>query len=174
MLNPLSYTIQGYLLNYILLIMLLHLPQFLPSPSLIHQVPPTPSGNPNIFVHVHWHAYKLFGYSIFLCCTLHPHDILYHQFLFLNSHTSSSISPTPPIWQPSSLYPWFSIFLVCLVCFSDSFVDRHVFIATLLFIVLIFLFKKKVPLTLHIIMVWWWWTPLVFSYLGSSLFALQF
>ena len=61
--GPLKMITEIFKNNYILLIMLLQLSQvFLlcpPPPST-----PTPSGNLRTIVHVHGHAYKIFGYSI--------------------------------------------------------------------------------------------------------------
>ena len=66
--------------------------------------------------------------------------------VFLNPFTSSTILPhCPPIWhQQNALHIRDSVsVLVCLVCFLDSIVDRFVFIAILLFRVLIFFLNKS-------------------------------
>ena len=69
-----------------------------------------------------------------------------YLFEFLNPLTSSPIPIYPsPIWHPSNalrIHESVST-LVCLVCFLDSVVDRHVFIAIFLFIVLIFVSPQQ-------------------------------
>ena len=70
-----------------------------------------------------------------------------YLFILLNPLTSSLIPLyLLPIWQPSkcSPYPWFCLCSCLLGLFLDSIVDRCVFIAILLFIVLIF-FEKISP-----------------------------
>ena len=86
------------------------------------------------------HVYKFFGYSIAY--------ILYHCGCSVTTYLcliSSPLHPLPDTPCPSGnhLNPFHThnsvfVLFVCLVCFLDSTVDRYVFIAILLFIVLIF------------------------------------
>ena len=156
--------------------MLLEFYQFSLLP-LLHPAPHTPLGNPLTIVHV-------LGSCIGSLAT--PFLILYFTFLWLFCnyllvllnpsplHPFSHM-PLPPGNHQNTLciHDSVSVLLVCLVCFLDSIVDRYVFIAILLFIVLIFFFLSPFNISYNI-MVWWWWTPLIFSCLGSSLSALQF
>ena len=72
-----------------------------------------------------------------------------YLFVLLNPLTSSPISPhPPPIRQPPkcSLYPWFCLSSCLLSLFFRFIVDRYIFIAILLFIVL---FKDFIYLLLE-------------------------
>ena len=83
-----------------------------------------------------------------LYCTLHPYVYFATTYLYL-------LIPSPLHSFPHNLLPScthqnalcihdsVSVLLVCLVCFLDSVVDRYIFIAILLFIVLIFFFFSK-------------------------------
>ena len=71
-----------------------------------------------------------------------------YLFVLFNPLTSSPFPPHPPaIWQPSkcSPDPWFCLWTCLLSLFLDSIVDRYVFMAILLFIVLIFFFSQISP-----------------------------
>ena len=87
------------------------------------------------------YAYKFFGYSISYTALYIPMAILRLYFLI-----PSLLHPFPHTCLTSGnhqnvlcIHDSVSV-LVCLVCFLDSIVDRCVFIAILLFIVLIFFF----------------------------------
>ena len=69
-----------------------------------------------------------------------------YLFILLNPLTSSSILPHPS--RPAtikmfSLSMILSLFVLFVQCFLNSITDRYVFIATLLFIVLIFFLNKS-------------------------------
>ena len=129
--------------------MLLQLSQFSPLCLPSTQHPPLPQAtHPPLFMST-GHAYKLFGYSHFLYCTLHPHGYSVTTYLyFLIPSALHPFSPTP---SPSGshqntlhIHDSLSVVLVCLVCFLDSIFDRYVFTAILLFILIfIFFFCKS-------------------------------
>ena len=127
--------------NYILLIMLLQLFHFFPFAPL-QLAPPTVSGNPHAIVHVHGSCVQVLWLLHFLYCILHLHG--YSVTTNLYFLIPSPLHPFPP--APSHLatmkhfpriHDSVSV-LVHLVCFLDSTVDRYIFIAILLFVVLIF------------------------------------
>ena len=105
-------------LNYILLIMLLQLPQFLPlcppPPSTPHSLRQSPP---------HCSCPWVMGISSLATpfCILYftsPWLFCNYLFVILNSLTSSPILPNPPpIWQPSkcSPYPQFCLCSSCLL-----------------------------------------------------------
>ena len=76
-----------------------------------------------------------------------PHLFYTYQLVLLNPFTLYPVIPDP---SPTGHHPnvlhicgSVSVLLVCLVCFLDSVVDSYVFIAILMFIVLIFFFFNK-------------------------------
>ena len=122
-------------------------PSLHPTPAKstsLHSAPLTPSGNPPTIVHTHGSCTYVLWLLHFLCCTLHPHPYSVTTYLYF-------LIPLPPHPFPHTTLPSGNhqnalhihdsvSVLVCLVCFLDSIVDRYVFVATLLFKVLIFLF----------------------------------
>ena len=82
--------------------------------------------------------------AFFLYCTLCPHGYsvttnLYFLTLHLFTNSPRTSSTLAAIRNVLCIYVFVSV-LLCLVCFLDSNVDRYVFIAILLFIVLIIFF----------------------------------
>ena len=129
--------------NYILLIRLLQLSWFFPLCPTSTQYPPLPQTIPTPLFMSMGHVYKYFGYSIF--CTLCPHG--YSVTIHLYFLIPSPLHPFPH--TPSGkhqntlcIHDSFSV-LVCIVCFLGSVVERYIFIAILLFIVLKFFFLNK-------------------------------
>ena len=133
--------------NYILLIMLLHLSQFFP-------LSPPPPSTPHSLRQSPHHCSCPWVMHIISLATLFP--ILHftspwlfcnYLFVLLNPLTSSPIPshPLPSGSNHSTLcnHDSVSVLLVCLVCFLDLIVDRYVFIAISLSIVLIFFFLNK-------------------------------
>ena len=131
----------------ILLIMLLQLSQFLslysPPPSTPHSLRQTPHhcSCPGI-IHMRSPATPF----LILYFTL-PWLFCNYLFVFLNPLTSSLLPLHIPTLGNNQnalcIHDSASVcffFLFCFLCFLDSIVDRYVFIATLLFIVLIFFF----------------------------------
>ena len=115
-------------------------------PPLSQAIPPPP------LFHVHGSHMYVPWLLNFLYCTLHPHG--YSVTIYLYFLIPSTLHPFAHIALLSGnhqnvlrICDSVLVLLVCLVL--DLIVDRYVFIATLLFIVLIFFF-----LTFHIIMVW--------------------
>ena len=99
-------------------------------PLLLHPAPITPSGNPYTIVHVHRSCIGAFATSFAMLYFTSPWLICNCLSVLLNPLTFSPIPHHhPPIWQPSNalhIHDSLSV-LVCLVCFSDSIVDRFVF-----------------------------------------------
>ena len=127
--------------NYILLIMLLQFSQCLPLGPPPHSTPHSLRPSPHCcscpwVMHINSLATPfpmLYFTSPWLFCN--------YLFVLLNPLTSSPIPPQP---LPSSnlqkalrIHDSVSVLLVCLVCLLDSIVDKYLFIAILLFIVLI-------------------------------------
>ena len=141
-----------YFIDYAITVVLTF-PVCLPPPFT--QYPSTPSGNSPHHCSCPW--------VMCICSLTTSFPILYFvspwllcNYLFvLNILTSSPIPPHPLSsgnhQNTLHIHDSVSVLLVCLVCVLDSIVDRYVFIAILLFIVLIFFFN--VSLTFHIIMV---------------------
>ena len=135
--------------NYILLIMLLQLFQFFPlwspPPSTLHSLRQSPHHCSCPWVMCISSLVIPFPILSFTS----PWLFCNYLFLLINPLTSSSILWHPlPIWQPSkcSPYPEFclcSCLLRFFFFFLDSVVDRYVFIAILVLIVLIFFFLNK-------------------------------
>ena len=134
--------------------MLLQLSWFFPFAPL-HPAHPIPSGNPHTIVHVR---------GSYIGSLVTPFPILHftspwlfcdYQFAYLYFLIPSPLHPflhnrlLPGNHRNALLIHDSVSVLVYLVCFLDSIVDRYVFIAILLFIVLILFFLKKVPLTVH-------------------------
>ena len=137
-----------YFFTYTLWIMLLQLSWYFPlAPT--HLAPHTPSLSqffPPLFMSM-GHVYVIWLLH-FLYCTLHPHD--YSVTTYLYFLIPSPLYPFPHSPLPSGnhqnilcIHDSISFILVCLVCFLDSIVDRFVFFAILLFIILIFFFLYK-------------------------------
>ena len=109
--------------------------------ACLHPTPPLPQAIPPTLIMSMGYVYKFFGYSI--SYNLHPHGDSVTTYLYFL--IPSPLHPPIHIPLPSgncqnTLHMHESVsVLVCLVCFLDS-IDRYVFIAILLFIVLIFLF----------------------------------
>ena len=125
--------------------MLLHLSQF----SLFthfHPAPPLPQEIPTI-LHVHVSCIYVLWLLHSLYCTVHPHGYSVNTYLYFL--IPSPLHPFPHTPFPSgnhqnALHIRNSVsVLVCLVCFLDLIVDRYVFFAILLFIVLMFFFLSK-------------------------------
>ena len=81
----------------------------------------------------------------FLYCTLHLHSYCITTYLYF--FIFSPLHPFPYMPPPSGnhqnalcIHNSVSVFLVCLVCFLDSIVDRYVFIAILFIVLTLFLF----------------------------------
>ena len=90
--------------------------------------------------------YTTFPHQLhFLFCTLRTHG--YSVTIYLYFLIPSHLHPVPYMPLPSSnhqnalhIHDSVSVLLVCLLCFLDSIIDIDVFIAILLFIVLIFFY----------------------------------
>ena len=124
--------------------MLLQLSQFLP----LCAPPPSISHSLRQFAH-HFmsmgHEYKFSGYSMSYTVLTFPWLFCNYLFALLNPLTPSPNPPCPPPisqWSKCSLYPWFCLYSSCLLSliFLDPTLDWYVFIAILLFIILIYFF----------------------------------
>ena len=129
-----------FILNYILLIRLLQLSWFFPlCPPSTHHPPLHQKMPPPLFMSM-GRACKFFGFFISYL-HLHVRGWSVPPCISSSPHLFTHSPHPPPTQQPSkcSPYPRFYLF-VCLVCFFflDSVVDRFVFNAILLFILLIF------------------------------------
>ena len=122
---------------------------------------PPPPSNPHSLRqsphHYSCHVYKSFDYSISYNVLYIPMAVTTYLYFLI----PSSLHPFPltPLTSGNHqnilcIHDSVSVLLVCSVCFLGSIVDRYVFSAILLFIVLIFFFFKLVPLTFYIVMVW--------------------
>ena len=104
-----------------------------------------PSDNSPTIVHVHGSCVLVLWLCHFLHCTVYPHGYsvsTYLYFLIPSPHHPFPHTPSQSVNHQNtlSIHDSVSVFLVCLVCVLDSIVDRFVFLAILLFIVLIFFF----------------------------------
>ena len=110
----------------------------------LHQAPPSPSGNPHTIAHVHGSWVGSLAIPFPILYFISPWLLCNYLFILLNPHTSSPIPhnllTSGNCQNTLHIHDSVSVLLVCLVCFLDSIVDRYVFIAILLFIVLIFYF----------------------------------
>ena len=79
-------------------------------------------------------------------CSLHPQGYSVTTYLYLIPSPLHPFPPTPLVsgkhQNALSIHESVSVLLVHFVCFLDSIVDKYVFIAILLFIVLIFFLKE--------------------------------
>ena len=95
-----------------------------------------------LFVCLFWGFFEILFY-FFLILIFYCYSISQGLFVLLYPLTSSHI-PSHPLpysyHQNLPVHNSVSVLLICLVCFLDSIVGRSVFIAILLFIVLIFFF----------------------------------
>ena len=132
-----------FLLNYILLIMLLQLSQFFPC-CPPHIAPSTPQAIPTPLFMSMGHAYKFFGYSISYTVLYIPHGYSVSTNLYFLIPSPLHPFPQTPLPfgnHPNILHIRDSVsVLFCVVRFLDSVVDRYMFIAILMCIVLIFFF----------------------------------
>ena len=116
--------------------------------SPLHPAPSTPSGNPPTIVHVHGSCVQVLWQLHFLHCTLHPHSCSITTSLYFLIPSPLHPLPNTPLpfgnYQNAfRIHDSVSVLLFCLACFLDSIVDRYVFIAILLFIVLILFFLNE-------------------------------
>ena len=128
-----------YFIDYAITVALISFPLCPPPPSTCHALRQSPH-----------HCSCLWVMGISSLAT--PFPILYftspwllcnYLFVLLNPLTSSPFIPLPPGNQQNALCIHDSVsVLVCLVYFLESVIDRYVFIAILLFTVLIFLSLK--------------------------------
>ena len=137
-----NFLIKLYFIKYAITVVLIFPPVPLLHPALL-----TPSGNPSTVVHVHGSWISVLWPLHFLYCTVPPHgSSVTTDLCFLIPSPLHSFSHTslPPGNHQNALriYDSVSVLLVCVVSFLDSII-RYVFMATLLFIVLIFFFLYK-------------------------------
>ena len=133
-----------FLIDYITVVLI-----FFPF-APFHPVPTTPSSNPPIIVHVHGLCIETLWLLHFLHCTLYPHGYSVTTYLYFLIPSSLHPFPHTPLTSGNHqnilcIHDSVSVLLVCSVCFLGSIVDRYVFSAILLFIVLIFFFLNKSP-----------------------------
>ena len=118
--------------------------------ALLHPAHPASSGNLPTIVRVHGSCMYVLWLFHTLYCTLHSHGYSVLPICTYSSHLFMDyLTHTPPIWQPSKQYIHDSVCSCLLSCFVlgvflESIVDRNVFIAILMLIVLIF-FLTKTP-----------------------------
>ena len=98
------------------------------------------------------HVYKFFGYSISYTVLYISHG--YSVTTYLYFLIPSPLHPLPHTLLPSGnhqntlcIHDCVSVLRVCLICFLDLIVDRYVFFAILLFIVLILFLSKSLNIS---------------------------
>ena len=140
--------LQLYFIDYSITVVSISppLPLSTQQPLLSQAIPPT-------IVHVHESWVWVLWLLYFLYYILHPysycvttHSVLCALYILIPSPLHSF--PYTPLLSGNHQNAFcthnsVSVLLVCLVCFLDSIVHRYVFLANLLFIVLIFFFLNK-------------------------------
>ena len=132
--------------HFILLIMLLLLSWFFPLCSPSTQHPPLPQAIPHNFSCPWVMCISFLATPIPILYFTSPWLFCNYLFVLCNPLTSSCIPQTPIPSGSHQMHPWFCLCSSCLLSlfvFSDSIVDTYVFIAILLFIVLISFFLNK-------------------------------
>ena len=132
--------------NYILLTMLLQLSQYFSPLPTSTQHPQLSQAIPTPLFMSTGHVYMFFGYSI-------SYAILYNTMAILQLPICTAESPHLFTQSPTFLFHLATIkmlsvsMILCSFCllslFLDSIVDRYIFIAIVLFLVLIFFFLNK-------------------------------
>ena len=118
-----------------------------PPPSTTHSLRQS-----HTIVHVHVSCVQLLWLLHFLYCTLHPHgySVTTSLYILIPSPLHSFplyLSPCGNHQSPLPIRNSVPVLRVCLVCFLDSIVDRHIFSAILLFIVLILFLSKSLNIS---------------------------
>ena len=109
-------------------------------------------------------------------CFTSPWLFCNNQSVLLSPFTFHPSPDPPPSWQLSecSLYLWVCF---CSACLIILFFEIELLMAWYLlpfYCSYLYLLLKKRSLIFHVTLVWWWCTPLTFTCLVSSLYALRF